>query len=128
MAQLRAASSGFPRPLMLDLSRLIGTAGRSHRAGWRSAAVLRIDATVIGAITQRGEPCTSDPAASVWQKAGPRNLIEILRKHSLPARGSGHAEPRNAAQGAAAMVASAVFGSRVARCVYRAGAGSITIQ
>jgi hypothetical protein len=70
MAQLRAASSGFPRPLMLDLSRLIGTAGRSHRAGWRSAAVLRIDTTVIGAITQRGEPCPSDPAASVWQKQG----------------------------------------------------------
>src|SRR6476646_10283502 len=105
---------------MLDLSRLIGTAGRSHRAGWRSAAVLRIDATVIGAITQRGDPCTSDPAASVWQKAGPRNLIEILRKQpaaSLRARGSGHAEPWNAAQGAAAMVASAIFGSRVARCV-----------
>src|SRR5271166_2835452 len=71
---------------------------------------------------------------AVCEKAGPRNLIEtpveILRKQpaaSMQWCGSGHAEPRNAAHGAAAMAASAISGIDVASCVYKADTGSIMI-
>jgi hypothetical protein len=53
------------------------------------------------------------PSGGDENKAGPRNLIEILRKQRLPAYdygGSGHAEPRNAAHGAVSMAASAISG------------------